>query len=835
MKRVSSPWWACVALTTCSWIFLAPFYHSPSLVPAAVCILGAILLAFLAAGKSHLTCRTSWFVTVALPVATAVVFPFSAWGMRISLIALSVGVLGLQLPPRSLKRLSFATALVGLISTLQAGVVGLFGALLSDKHFALPLSFFDYWIPRLLGTHTTVIGQKVFFPSRTGFAAVVPTWDQLALVVGLAGCVGAVVLIVLGTASDRRWGALVRGLLITGAYLVVRRLFLVLLVVDGAALASFWSPAVTFLSLLPLFVLLWVFIDVHPEVLFMRARRLLEPASIRRGAVALLLAFVGTVTAACYLFLAVPGAANGDVVLFDEAHGNWESTLRAMDKEWYGKQSTYNFHSLYDWLSYYYDVGRIQEPITEQTLDTCDILIVKIPSKPHTKVEIEAIAEFVRRGGGLFVIGDHTNVFGSTSSLNPLLRAFGLALNYDSTYDLATSYFTKFTPPRYTLDPIMQHVDHFQFLTSCSVRAPWWAWRPILDTSIITTQADYSTKDFFATERYTLTSTFGAFTQAAAIPYGRGRVLIYTDSTCFSNFSLHMDGYPKFILGSLGFLGRQNSRFPVRTLLGAISLCCLLLAGGWLVKNKAVPHVLLIIAGAALGWAVFCLIGVTVHRTAYPLPQSARDIPYVYFDTPHSVSAISPTPARKSANMRYYFETFFVWTQRVGQVPVLLDASNDISLEPGRPYVIIHPRSNLDGAFLSGLRTYVEQEGGKLVLIESAKRSRAGLAGILEHFALQVEARDDSTLVLAGAGVENIVLDTSAPVSLSMARRGEGVVVLFADSSFFSDGYLGGSFTQPSSAQRELYDLEYLLFEELLYRPADAGGDSPLPQVQPGQ
>jgi len=834
MNNRSFPWWACVALAACSWIFLAPFYHSPSLVPAAVCVLGAIALAFLAVGRSDPSVKSSWFVTVALPVAAAAVFPFSTWGMRISLIALSVGVLGLQLPLRRLKRLWFATAVVGLISTLQAGAVGLFAVLLSDKHFALPLSFFDYWIPRLMGIHTTVIGQEVFFPSRTGFAAVVPTWDQLALVFGLVACVGAVVLIVLGSTSDRRWGAVVRGLLITGAYLVVRRLFLVLLVVDEAPLASFWSPTATFLSLLPLFLLLWVFVDVHPELLFERARRLFELSGVRRGAVVLLLAFVGTVTAACYLFLAIPGAANGDVVLFDEAHGDWESTLRTMDKEWYGKQSTYNYYSLYDWLSYYYEVGRIQEPITEQTLDTCDILIVKIPSRPHTEDEIEAIAEFVRRGGGLFVIGDHTNVFGSTSSLNPLLRAFGLGLNYDSTYDLATSYFTQYSPPRYTLDPIMQHVDHFQFLTSCSIRAPWWAWRPILDTSIITTQADYSTKDFFATDRNTLTSTYGAFTQAAAVPYGLGRVLIHTDSTCFSNFSLHMDGYPSFILSSLGFLGRQNPRFPVRTLLGAVSLCCLLLAGGWLVKNRAVPHLLLIIVGAALGWAVFSLIGVSVHRAAYPLPQSARDIPYVYFDVPHSVSVISPTPARSSANMRYYFETFFVWTQRVGQVPVLLDASEDAGLEPGRPYVIIHPRDNPDSAFLDGLKTYVE-EGGRLVLIESTNRSRAGLTGILEHFALQVEAQGSSRLVLAGAGVENVALDVSAPVSVSMARRGEGVVVLVSDSSFFSDAYLGGSFTQPSPTQRELYDLEYSLFEELLYRPADAGGDSLSPQATTGQ
>ena len=824
-------WWGCVALVTCGWVFLLPLYHSPSLVPAAVCLSGAVLLAFVAVGRRDSPVRGSWFLSVALPVAAAAVFPFSAWGMRISLFALAAGVLGLQLRPRGLKRLSLATAFVGLVSCLQAGVVGLFSVLFADRHFALPLSFFDYWIPRLLGIRTTVIGQQVFFPSRTGFAAVVPTWDQLAVVFGLITCVGAAVLIVLGSPSERRWRAVVRGLLITGAYVVVRRLFLVLLVVDGAPVVAFWSRAATGLSLLPAFLLLWVFVGVRSELVVRRARILVARFSLRRGVVASVLAFVGTAAAACFLFLAVPGKTNGEVVLFDEAHGNWESTLRAMDKEWYGKQSTYNYHSLYNWLSYYYDVGRIREPISAQTLDGCDVLIVKIPSKPHTTEEIEAIAEFVRRGGGLFAIGDHTNVFGSTSSLNPLLRAFGLALNYDSTYDLATSYFTRFAPARDTLDPIMQHVDHFQFLTSCTIRAPWWAWRPILDTSIITTQADYSTKDFFAEDRYKLTSTYGAFTQAAALPFGLGRVLIHTDSTCFSNFSLHMDGYPKFILSSLSFLSRQNPRFPIRMLLGAISLGCLLLIGAWLVKmnSRSAPCLLLIIAAAALGWAAFSLIGTTVHRTAYPLPQAVRDIPYVYFDVPHSVSVVSPTPAGKSANMRYYFETFFVWTQRVGQVPVLLVASEDADLEPGRPYIIIHPRSNPDIAFLNRLKMYVEA-GGKLVLFESTKRSPAGLKDILGQFALQVEATNDATLVLTGADVKHIAPETSAAVSLSMAQRGEGVVVLFTDSSFFSDAYLGGSFTVPSSAQRELYDLEYRLFEELLHRPADAGDDAPVPQ-----
>ena len=831
MKSRSFSWWGCAALVTSSWIFLASFYHPSLLGPGIACVLGAVFFAFVAIGRNDASFRIPWLVTGALAVATAAVFPFSTWGARMSLIVLSLGLLGAHLPARGLKRLSVATALVGLVSTLQAGVVGLYTIFLSDRHFALPLSFFDYWIPRLFGTHTSVIGQEVFFSSGTALTAVTPSWDQLALLYGLLACLASVVFATLGSVAERRWGILIRAVLVTGAYLVIRRLLLVLLVLEGAPLTRFWNPTVTFLSLLPLFLVLWVLVEIRPGLFFIRVRRLFEAASSLRSGVILLPAFIGTVAAASYLYLAIPGAENGDVVLFDEAHGGWESTLKAMDKEWYGKQSTYNFYSLYDWLSYYYDVGRIEEPIAEATLSGCDILIVKIPSKPFAQAEIAAIAQFVHRGGGLFVIGDHTNVFGSTSSLNPLLRAFGLALNDDATYDLATGYFTRFTPPRNTLSPIMQHVDHFQFLTSCSIRAPWWAWRTIFDTAVLATHADYSTKDFFAEERYALTSAYGAFTQTVALPHGLGRVVVFTDSTCFSNFSLHMDGYPDFLLGSLGFLGRQNPRFPLRTLFGAISLCCLVLVAVWLAKKRPARYVFYVVAGAVLGWAVFSVLCVNAHRTMYPLPQSDRDIPYVYFDAPHSAGIISPTPSR-STTTRYRFDTFFVWTQRVNQVPVLLDSFKAASLDLGRPYIIINPRRDLDDSFLEFLETYVKEKAGKLVLMDTKTRDQEGLRKILERFSLQTKEDNNSRLVLTGADVEKPVLDPSSPVSISVARSGEGVVLLATDSVFFSDAQLGGSFTVPSPKQRELYDLEYFMFEELLYQPVTSQDDSSFPQAE---
>ena len=115
--------------------------------------------------------------------------------------------------------------------------------------------------------------------------------------------------------------------------------------------------------------------------------------------------------------------------------------------------------------------------------------------------------------------------------------------------------------------------------------------------------------------------------------------------------------------------------------------------------------------------------------------------------------------------------------------------------------------------------------------MDTKTRDQEGLRKILERFSLQTKEDDSSRLVLTGADVEKPTLDPASPVSISVARSGEGVVVLATDSVFFSDAHLGGSFTVPSPKQRELYDLEYFLFEELLYQPVPSQDDSSDPQA----
>ena len=702
-------------------------------------------------------------------------------------------------------RIGSSARLVGAIGLAEGIGAGIYVRFLANAHMIPPLAAFDRALGRIAGLDVAVVSGQSFFPGPTGVVAVTPTWDHLGAVFGWIALLGAVALVCL-SATKRSGTRCAASAALTGVYLIARRFVLLLVAIELDRPELFWDPAVTIGSLLPLALfLVW---------LVGRARRAPNPNAAstppRRTVLVLAGAFLGTLLLVAGATLSPPGASRSGAVLFDEAHGDWESTLRPLDTEWYGMSSTYNYASLYEWLAYYAPVGRITGEIDAAALVEAQVLVLKTPSIPYTEREIDAIAAYVRSGGGLLVIGDHTNVFGSTTVVNPILRRFGLALRYDSTYDLATGSFTVVDRAAHPADPIGQHVKCFEFLTSCSLE-PSLAAIPVLrDVRVLANQADYGTRDFFPKERFTHASIFGAVTQAAAAAYGRGRVVVFTDSTCFSNFSMHMDGYADFVLATLGYLDRANPRLPVRSILLGFGIALLAFAVWGAVRSRTARAVGLglLLAWAAGPWAVSAL-----HRAWYPLPEPVEEIPYVYFDVSSSAAIISAQPTVSDDSSSQLYETFFVWTQRIGLVPRIVAGAE--SLVPGRAIVWIDPNRALDDADLDRAASYVASGGGLLVLGRPA-RDAAALATIAARFDRGLTAARGGGWAIAGAEILTREISPSLNLTVSVAPFGDGRLILVSDSSPFSDLSLGSSFVVPSSIQAKLNDVEFELFELLL-------------------
>jgi hypothetical protein len=74
--------------------------------------------------------------------------------------------------------------------------------------------------------------------------------------------------------------------------------------------------------------------------------------------------------------------------------------------------------------------------ITRERLRPVAVLTLINPQRRYAVAEREAIWEHVRRGGGLLVMGDHTDLLGMRRPLNELLAPVGIRFEFDSAFPL---------------------------------------------------------------------------------------------------------------------------------------------------------------------------------------------------------------------------------------------------------------------------------------------------------------------------------------------------------------------------------------------------------------
>ena len=819
-------WWASLALSSVGWTLLVHLYtQTEPWLGMGFLLLAGVCGVLASRGDEEEVFARRPVTMVALLLATVGAALFASPGFRASLGML---VCGLLLGARAGgigRRISRGLLAVGSMAVAQGTSIGLYLLLVAELHgSATLLSSLGVGLLRIFGRAVSIVGETLYVSSTFGPIAVLPSRDHFSLVTGVVILVGFLVLVFLSDGGQgwKRLRAALAGMALVVLYLVIRYVLVLLAVLEDGSPRLLWNPAMLCLSFLPLIPVLAHFSGlVLPQAGTGGMRR--AYGSRRSTALGAACALLVTVAVLTFLFLIPAGSSKEGMILFDEAHGEWETTAEPMRTDVYGLATTYNYASLADWLSYYAPVGRLTEPIDEEALRKASVLVLKTPSLPYSAEEIRAIDDFVRDGGGLFVIGDHTNVFGTTTALNPVLTRFGLALNYDSTYQLETGSFTIYRPTEPTLDPIAQHVDRFDFLTSCTIRAPFLAYRTIADDRILSNQADYATRDFFPRERYNLQSLFGRFTQAAAVLHGTGRVVVFTDSTCFSNFSVFMDGYPDFLLGTFTFLSFENHRIPVRWLAGCVAALGIIGLGAitWGRRELGLVGILI---GVLAGWALFSLGAQHLHARWYELPDPAEDIPSVYFDLGLSDIEIEPQPASSDLyDVSRQFDTLFVWTQRVQGIPQLVDDGSRGGTLPNRPIVIIDPVADLSDQALREIRRYVE-EGGVLILADSCGRDASGTTLLLERLELALDGICGQERTLAESSVRTYPISPSLVLAVSQVGLGAGRVILISDSTAFSNLSLGGAFTLPSGIQEAIYSVWFDVVRDALGIGTDGQG-----------
>jgi hypothetical protein len=607
-------------------------------------------------------------------------------------------------------------------------------------------------------------------------------------------------------------------------YSAVRFIVVTALAIEWEMAGLLWHPVAAVVSWLPLALLLRVPRPLEvPEPVLGAGRQggvIHVPAPALAG---IALAFV--------LGYADPGNLKQGRVVVDETHSNWEWTRPPFDTTSLGIRAEYNYYCLMDYLSHSYEVETSSGGISESLLDSVDVLVIKTPTEPFKPDELEAITTFVGAGGGLLLVGDHTNLFGMTDFLNPIARRFGTGFRYDDSFDLASTGFSTFERPDVVFHPSVRGLREFEFLTSCTAVGDVRTQPVMLGCGLGSEDVDYGHPNFFGNITYDLCDRFGLFLQACSRRFGRGRVLLFTDSTCFSNFCLFGPGRRELLLGFVDYLNREGTKYPwVRPMaLAAFGVLCALSVRGL----KRLPGgfgrlCIAVCAGLAVGACVVSDLNTCVHGR---LPEGAIS-PIVLFDIEHTDASLFNYMAVTREPGRRGFEQFYLCSQRIGIYPTTGGVADIKKLDP-EGAVLIEPCTGFSEEELDWLAGYVRR-GGRLLVLDSALNQRSTANQVLGRFGMKTylgadmgggSVPGDSLLratpagspvpggvpaISAGLRIQGgqvIEEDGHGNTVVAAVRVGEGVIAVAVDSFRYSEYVLGPVLQRgkPTALTRALY------------------------------
>jgi hypothetical protein len=485
-------------------------------------------------------------------------------------------------------------------------------------------------------------------------------------------------------------------------------------------------------------------------------------------------------------------------------------------------------------------MSRLNTPIDDTAIRNCDVLVVKVPTSRYDPQEVTAIGRFVERGGGLLLIGEHTNVFNTGTHINDIAKIFGFSFRYDCLFDIDTIY-TQLYRPLLVPHPIVQSMPPFNFAVSCSINpgrslarlrlgpSPRRGRAVILATGLKSLPADYHASNFYPQVEDRAQMRYGAFVQLWAAHYGSGRVVAFTDSTVFSNFAAFEPGKAELMLGMLEWLNYRNCPYPLRPLL--ILLGLLFLTGGLALCRTLSAAWLLIVSAGLFGWSVAAAGTRAIHRYTMPPPEAAQPMVRVVVDR-----TVCDAPLSSSgfiAGKKEGFGIFERWILRLGYFTsrrrgIPLSAVADS--KGGDLIVFTHPNQTVPREFRDELVNYVTA-GGKVLVLDSPANVESTANSLLYPFGLTVNPssnlkgllkapenwpviRVDSTCQIEGG--EPIMWVANTPIAATV-RHGKGTVTVIGFGSRFADAYMGVTGdVVPDDELRKVYDLQFAVLRAIL-------------------
>ncbi len=234
------------------------------------------------------------------------------------------------------------------------------------------------------------------------------------------------------------------------------------------------------------------------------------------------------------LYPSPPDLHGKKIVFYEKGFLNWLKPTHGS----YGRLGSGMYGMLPVYLESLGARSVISKDLSEEDLHAADALILIFPDQPWVEGQLDRIWSFVRRGGSLLVLGEHTTRDRDGSSrFNDVLGPTSMRVAFDcATFAVGgwlQSYEAMIHP---TTVGIPDDRNQLGIVIGASLQAGWrarpiavgrWGWSDLGDEG--------SSRAMIGNDRYDPGEKLGDLLLAAEQPVGQGKVIAFGDTSSFTN------------------------------------------------------------------------------------------------------------------------------------------------------------------------------------------------------------------------------------------------------------------------------------------------------------
>jgi hypothetical protein len=483
--------------------------------------------------------------------------------------------------------------------------------------------------------------------------------------------------------------------------------------------------------------------------------------------------------------------SKGRILFCNEGHLDWNLPIFGV----YGGEKGGMFGVLLRELKFHgFEVA--VSGIDQENLSRTNVLVLINLNRKFNEKEKEIIWNFVKTGGSLLILGDHTGQDIIREPYNDLLSRVGIQFNFDSAISRISKWTNGFKHMHHYINRQILDENDVQIWIGASLAITYPARPVIIGKNAFSDLGNISALQtgYLGDMRYAHGERLGDIVLVAEADYGQGTVLVFGDTSPFQNSALALSS--AFVGRIFEYLANPEEKAWFRTipLIDIILIIALVL----LVTQKARFRICLV-SVFCLSSAIFCFVAFNMTRD--PAEKFGRYPKLALIDASH-FERLSLDLWGESDG----FGGLIYSLLRNGFFPIVMRDFNSQRLGSAQLLVVVAPAKSFSRAEIESIEAFVRR-GGQLI-ITVGWPDRSAVRSLLELFSFSI-GNTPLGRVTAFQNKQGITLHNAWPVIYDQkvgtplcdvweysvivySHYGKGGVLIVGDSSFLLNKNLEG-------------------------------------------